>query len=124
MAVRTGTVSRIATHGDRAHVIEWTGLTQATLDTGNPVEMPGSSDRSVQVTGTFGAGGSVRLEGSNKEAPTVDADYAVLTDPQGNALDVTSAKIEQVMELTRWIRPRVTAGDGTTSLTVRLLVKR
>jgi hypothetical protein len=61
----------------------------------------------------------VRLEGSND-----GTNYAALTDPQGNALDITTAKVEQIMELTRYIRPRVTAGDGTTSLTVTVMASK
>jgi hypothetical protein len=124
MAVRARTTNRIEFFKDDAHVFLWTGLTQATLDSGDPVQMPGSADRSVQVLGTLGAAGSVRIEGSNVAAPTVDADWAVLTDPQGNALDISALKIEQVMEIPLWIRPRITAGDGTTSLSVLLLVRR
>jgi len=81
--------------------------------------MPGSADRSVQVTGTFGAGGNLRIEGSND-----GTNYSALTDPQGNALDFTATKIEGVLELTRYIRPRATAGDGTTSLTVTMILRR
>ena len=70
-------------------------------------------DRSVQVFGDFGAGGSVTIEGS------LDGEHwATLSDPQGNPLVITSAKIEQITELTMHIRPRVTTGDGTTSLSV------
>jgi hypothetical protein len=47
-----------------------------------------------------------------------------VTDPQGNALSFTTAKIECISELVRYIRPRVTGGDGTTSLTVTALLKR
>jgi hypothetical protein len=48
----------------------------------------------------------------------------VLTDPQGNDLNITTAKIEAISEATRFVRPVVTAGDGTTSLTVFLMFKR
>jgi hypothetical protein len=85
---------------------------------GQPLEIANMADRSVQVHGTFGAGGSLRIEGS------LDGDnFFVLTDPQGNALDITTAKIEAISELARFIRPRVTAGDGTTNLTVTILFK-
>jgi hypothetical protein len=87
-------------------------------DDGQPIELANFADRSVQVFGTFGAGGSVRIEGS------IDGtNYAPLTDPQGNTLDINTAKIEAVIELVRWIRPVVTAGDGSTSLTVTMLLK-
>lgn len=94
-------------------------------DSGVPFDGAAYADRSVQVLGTFGAGGNARIEGSLKEtAAPADADYATLTDPQGNALDVTAAKIEAVSEMTRLIRPRVTAGDGTTAIVVYLLARR
>ena len=87
-------------------------------DDGQPIELANFADRSVQVHGTFGVGGMVVIEGS------LDGEnYATLTDPQGNALAFSSAKIEAISELARWIRPRVTNGDGTTSLTVTMLLK-
>lgn len=87
-------------------------------DDGQPIELANFADRSVQVVGDFGAGGNVRIEGSLD-----GTNYATLTDPQGNALDITTAKIEAITELVRWIRPRVTAGDGSTNLTVIMLLK-
>lgn len=87
-------------------------------DDGQPIELANFADRSMQVVGTFGAGGKVRIEGSNN-----GTDYAPLTDPQGNDLDLTAAKIEAVSEVVRWVRLRVVAGDGTTSLTVTMLLK-
>jgi hypothetical protein len=93
---------------------QWAGLTQASLDDGAPVELSDYADRSIQVQGTIGAAGSCRIEGSND-----GTNYVVLTDPQGTALNVVAAGvIEQVQEMTRYIRPRITAGDGTTNLTV------
>lgn len=87
-------------------------------EVGQRIELANFADRSVQVTGVFGAGGSVRIEGSIN-----GTDYAPLTDPQGNALDINTAKIEAISEVVRYIRPRVTAGDGTTALTVTMLLK-
>lgn len=100
-------------------IVQWVGL--ANLDSGAPYAFPQWADRSVQVSGTFGVGGSVRWEGSNLAAPSGDADYAVLTDPQGNDLNIVAAKIEAITEIVRFARPRVTAGDGTTTLTVTLV---
>ncbi|HYE07669.1 MAG TPA: hypothetical protein VEL07_19275 [Planctomycetota bacterium] len=94
-------------------------------DSGTPFDGAAYADRSVQVRGTFGAGGNARIEGSLlPSAAPADADYATLTDPQGNALDITAEKIEAVSELTRLIRPRITAGDGTTALVVYLIARR
>lgn len=117
MATRSFQVTARVHFNQDANVIQWSGLLQG--DDGEPFEMPSMSDRSVQVHGTFGAGGTLVIEGSND-----GVNYFPLTDPQGNALSFTSAKIEQVSEITLWLRPRVTAGDGTTSLTVTMLARR
>jgi len=120
MATRAKTITEMVYAGDKGvHIVQWTGLLNG--DDGEPLEMPGSSDRSVQVTGTYGAGGNLRMEGSND-----GTNYAPLADPQGTDLDIVAAdkQIEQILELTRFIRPRVTAGDGTTTLVVTMLVRR
>lgn len=116
MAERSVAMTRINTYGDRAHVATWVGLLNG--DTGAPIEMPGSSDRSVQFVGTFGTGGTIQLQGSND-----GTNYVVLTDPQGNNISKTAAGIEMITELTRYIRPAVTAGDGSTDLKCYVLVK-
>lgn len=97
-------------------VATWPNMTNG--DEGSVIELANFADRSVQVVGEFGAGGNVRIEGSLN-----GTDYAPLTDPQGNNLDINAAKIEAITELVRYIRPRVTAGDGSTNLTVTMLLK-
>lgn len=97
-------------------VASWEAM--ANGDDGQPIELANFADRSVQVTGTFGLGGMVVIEGSLD-----GSNYATLTDPQGNALAFAAAKIEAISEVVRWIRPRVTSGDGTTALTVTMLLK-
>lgn len=96
--------------------VSWTGLLNG--DDGEAVELGAFRDRSVQVVGVPGVGGSVRIEGSNDGGTTFHA----LNDPQGNALDITTLKIEQLLEITHLIRPRVTAGDGSTNLAVHLFL--
>lgn len=96
---------------DRTATVIWTGVTEA--DTGAAAQMPHFPDKSVQVAGTFG-GGTFRIEGSND-----GSNYAVLHDPQGNALDITSAGIKMVAENCRYIRPRATAGSSA-SVTVAI----
>ena len=125
MATVASTIQRVNTFLDDAHVLSWTPLTTTNAD-GGAIEMPGSADRTIQFLGTFGAGGTIILQGSNVLAPVAgtDTDWFTLTDPQGNAISKTAAGGEAVLELTRWVRPKVTAGDGTTSLTALLLVKR
>jgi hypothetical protein len=119
MATRNAVINRAPSGSRDCVLVTWEGLLFSSTDDGSPLEDPGFSDRSVQVVGTLGAGGSVRIEGSNDGVT-----YHVLTDPQGNALDIASLKIEAVTELTRYIRPRITAGDGTTDLDVILLARR
>lgn len=99
--------------------IQWTPLTQTTSDTGTPVTLPNGADRSIQVSGTFGAGGTVIVEGMLEEAGV----YATLHDPFGNALSITAAGVYAIAEATVYIRPRVSAGDGTTALKVTLMTK-
>lgn len=108
-----------------ALIVTWTGLLNG--DTGKPFVCPHRADKSVQVTGTFGTGGNCRIQGTNAQVydtvpAAVSATWATLADPQGNALDVTAAKVEQLLENTNAVRPNITAGDGTTSLTVTLLI--
>jgi hypothetical protein len=109
------TITRQTTSPD-TWVVSWTNM--ANGDTGFPLQMPGSSDRSVQVTGEFGAGGTVNIIGSND-----GVNYSVLTDPQGNALTFTSSKIEAITEATAYIKPYVANGDETTDVNVYILVK-
>lgn len=75
------------------------------------------SDKTVQVLGTFGAGGSVNIEGSNDGGTT----WAILNDTRGETTGVltfTGADIRTINEVPELIRANVTAGDGTTNLTV------
>ena len=125
MATITGTFERVSTFGDSTTVVTWTALT-TTDNYGSAVEMPGASDRSFQMLGTLGTGGAITLYGSNKASPNAanDDDWAILTDPQGNNIVLSTLKVEAITELTRWIRPKITAGDGTTSLNGLLLLRR
>lgn len=100
--------------------IGWTPLTTANAD-GQRWDTQDFPDCSVQISGTFGAGGTLVIEGSNETTPTT---WNTLNDPSGSPLSFTAAGLKQILELTRWVRPRVTAGDGTTSLTVRLYAGR
>jgi hypothetical protein len=118
VAVRTPTVS-YAPNGQRdAVLVTWTGLLNG--DTGTPVEVPAAfGDRTMQVSGTTGVGGSITLEGSND-----NTNFIALTDPQGNAVTKTAAAMEVIEEAPRYVRPNVTAGDGSTSFTVTVWARR
>lgn len=97
-------------------ITRWPAL--ALGDDAVAVLCPPIGDRTAQVHGTFGVGGSVRLQGSLD-----GTNYFPLTDPQGNALDFVQGKLESIMELVPYIKPTVTGGDGTTSLTVTICIK-
>src|SRR5262245_37783298 len=86
-------------------------------DSGKPISGWTHSDRTIQIYGTFGVGGSVQPEGSN-DFQSAGATFVQLRDPSGLSITLTSAGLKQILEHTYWIRPRCTAGDGTTALTV------
>jgi len=113
MATRDATI----TYDTNRATVVWTGLLNG--DDGSPFEGFDWADASVQITGTFGVGGSINMTGSND-----GTNYVVLTDPQGNAITKTSAAVEQVSEGVKSFRPAVTAGDGSTSLTVTMYARR
>ena len=99
-------------------LVTWNGL--ALNDTGLPFVLSQYADRSVQVVGTFGVGGIVVIEGSND-----NSNYATLNDPQGNPISFTlTNKIETISEIVVAIRPKVTAGDGTTAVNISMLVRK
>ena len=111
------TVNHERTHltTSSAFVATWPNLGQG--DDGQHIQFAQYTDRSAQVFGIFG-GASIAVQGSND-----GANWATLTDPQGNDLLLTSAKIEMITEATAYIRPLVVGGDGTTDLTVCMLCK-
>ena len=87
-------------------------------DIGLAVDFCALPDRSFQVEGTFGVGGTCVLQGSNNSS-----NYQTLSDPQGVALSRTAAGLKQVLEVPRLVRPNITGGDGTTSLTVSMVFR-
>jgi len=99
--------------GDPTVVYSWSPMTQIGADTGQPLSGMGWSDRSFQAEGTFGAGGSITVEGSND-----GVNWHILHDPFSVPISITVGGLTQVTEISRFIRPRVVGGDATTSLTV------
>lgn len=103
----------------RMKLVVWSAVLNG--NDGSPFKFVMWADRTVQITGTFGAGGSVSIEGSNEDPPV---NWSVLTDSSGAAMTYSSASLKQMNEAPLWVRPHVTAGDGTTSLVVSLLARR
>lgn len=99
--------------------VTWADMANGDVGEAVGIDKAEWSDRLMQVTGTFGSGGSVSGEG------TLDgANFATLTQPANTALTFTAAGIKAVVEAAASFRPHVTAGDGTTALTVTLLMRR
>ena len=97
-------------------VTTWSSM--AASDDGQAVRLAVYSDRSIQVTGTFG-GATVTIGGSNDGVT-----YFALTDTGGSQLVLTEAALKQIVELPVFIKPRITGGDGTTSVNVILAGRR
>lgn len=106
--------------GDQmARKFAWSGLLNGDDGAAIGPDWAAFSDRSVQVTGTLGAGGTLVWEGSND-----GTNWATLNTPAGTALSFTAAGLKQVLEGALYMRPRVTAGDGTTNLAVTVFARR
>jgi hypothetical protein len=115
MATRAITVTEYDTGKKENDVATWATL--ANTDDGAPYNGPARQAISVQVSGVFGAGGNLIIEGSNDGTT-----YAILDDLDSAALGtITAAGLYQVRDRARYIRPRVSAGDGTTALVVTLV---
>lgn len=79
------------------------------------------TDKTIHVYGTFGTGGSLTIQGSNK--PNEDGTTMVtLHKTDLSAMTFTAAGCFTLLENPLWLRAIVTAGDGTTALTVALTV--
>ena len=105
-------------------VVIYTWANMLLTDVGLAVTAPHFPDKCVQVEGTFGAAGAVTIQGS---LYTTTPTWSTLNDANGNALAIATAgpsgvsHIETILENVYQIRPNVLTGDGTTSLTVKLL---
>jgi hypothetical protein len=103
--------------------ITWTWVGLLNGDTGTPAPVRDGLQQWLAVlnSGTLGASGNLRWEGSIDGGTT----WATLTDDQTNALNMTAIPTAKVMrEKPLLVRPNVTSGDGTTSLTAILVTRR
>lgn len=121
MPTRNATASQ---ETPRSTAVQWTGL--LLNDDGSWFLPEDRADRTIHVRGTFG-GATVTFQGSNEPGPvatTTPASGVVLTDQAGAPLSFTAAGARVVAEASRWVRPLVTGGDGTTSLTVDMIARQ
>lgn len=72
----------------------------------------------VTVGGTFGTGGSVSMEGSAD-----GVNWVTLSLNPSGAATFTAAGGGSIAGSPRFIRPRVTAGDGTTAIVAQMSVQ-
>lgn len=116
MAIIVPNFTPLPAPGDvSGYIIQWGPMQNG--DIGKAVDLLSFADRSIQVEGIFGAGGNAEIQGSNDGLT-----FRPLHDPLGVLLEVNAAgdKIRHIMEITRLLRPLITNGDGTTSLTVTI----
>jgi len=99
--------------GGRVYRYTWSGV--AAGDTGEPVKIPGASDRTVQAFGTWD-GGSLGIDVSLEETVST---WFPATDQAGTEIAVTSNDGAFVTENGVWFRPNMTGGSGD-SITVIL----
>jgi hypothetical protein len=90
--------------------VVWAGIGNGQAGTFAP-KTPGYGKVFVQVTGTFGSGGSIELDGSNDGFNWVKLSSAALTSAGFFAALGANEK-------PKYIRPNCTAGDATTSLNI------
>lgn len=98
--------------------ITWPNL--ANGDTGSPLTFTRLADKTVTARGTFGVGGSVTMKGTDAADGTATTGWDALNDSrgEGNAMTFTARDTKTLLENPGKMAPHVTAGDGTTSLTV------
>jgi hypothetical protein len=109
--------------GDDGITIEWLGLLNG--DDGAYYVMPPGYDWSVGAFGTWGVGGTVTLEQSNESGtPTSPQPCHDVLNVAATLTDAAGNRHKQLLDTARQFRPRVSAGDGATALTVRLVGRR
>lgn len=100
--------------GGGTRLVTWPAM--ANGDTGQPLMMPSHPDKTVQLVGTLSTGGELTMEGSND-----NTNWFTLTDAGGTSIVLTALGGKTIMENPLYIRPSITGGDGSTSLTVSVL---
>jgi len=122
MATRTPTIARRTTaSGAKDLVVTYTGL--ANGDDGAWFSEPGAVLRSASYKGTWGSGGSAQVNccGSSALDPAnpltgAQPDESIIGSAATSSQTITNNQYTAAPAY----RPKVTAGDGTTSLSVTL----
>jgi len=107
----------------RYRVYEWTPLING--DVGGPIILDDFADITVKMYGTPGAGGAVTIMGSlNLPGETTDTGSALEEEAGVPLILLTADRFATPRNAPLSLWPSVTAGDGTTSLTVRAVIRR
>lgn len=93
--------------------VKWTAL--ANGQSGDSASIGRWRDRTIQAMGVFGVGGTVTVEGSQDGST-----WGAVTDHNAVAITLTDGKPRVIAEGPLYIRPRISAGDGTTAINVIL----
>ena len=104
---------------NKVHRFIWTGLLNG--DDGEPASVPLAADMTFQVIQVdAGVGDTIILEASCEVSP---ATYFQMRDGGDNLISFIGSDGGLVAPVAAHIRPRVTAGDGTTNFTAILLAR-
>jgi hypothetical protein len=118
MATRTAVIQ--SDRNDQKYVATWSGLLQSSSDVGSAVGVPLCDILTFQLSGTLGTGGVITLQGTND-----GSNWGTLHTPSG--ADATLDAIGEfctVVETPISVRPNVTAGNGSTNLTVIMVAQK
>ena len=116
MALVAPVIKDISKEGS-VQLVTWT-LTTAD-HTGVGIEATPWADRSVMVQSVAYGTSTTGLEGSNDGSV-----WVALADPQGTAISKTADSVEAILELTRYMRPRLTVVGTAATVTVSMLLRR
>jgi hypothetical protein len=97
--------------------ITWNLTTADT--TGAAIDWCQWADRSVLFYATTWGTSTAVLEGSNDTT-----NFIGLADPQGTAISKTADAVESVLELTQWVRPRLSVPGTAAVVSVSLVCRR
>ena len=96
-------------------IVQWKNV--ASGDTCEPIELGKYNERSMQLSGTLGTA-IVSLDGS-----LTGEVYETLLDHNGVPVSLDCNGVRQLSVLTRYAKPVVTGADGTTSVTITVMLK-
>lgn len=117
MAIVSPTV--VDTSGDGStYLISW-NLTTAD-HTGASIDASTYADRTAFFESVAWGASTAAVEGAN----VLTGAYLGLADVQGTAISKTANAVESIVELTRYIRPRLTTTGTAAAVTVSMMVRR